>query len=219
MSSAAVIEPPAPPKAKSRIERSPIPASWNDAAVEHRVVMSGFTWEQYIALQDIFEAAGHKRVVSFLDGDIEFLMGISREHERLGGRLGRLIERYFEAMRIEHHIWGSASLQQEPTCAGAEPDEGYVLGTADKEYPDFAIEIALTSGGIDKLQFYQRYHVPEVLFFQKGKLRLYRRSGTSYREVEESQQIPGLTLDLLHECMLAPSELAAIDTLLKRVQG
>ena len=44
---------------------------------------------------------------------------------------------------------------------GVEPDECYCLGTL-AEIPDIAIEIALTSGGIDKLEVYRGLQVPEV---------------------------------------------------------
>ena len=53
--------------------------------------------------------------------------------------------------------------------AGAEPDKSWCIGQ-EKEFPDLVLEIALTSGGINKLEIYRRFKVPEVWFWRRNKL-------------------------------------------------
>jgi len=55
---------------------------------------------------------------------------------------------------------------------GLEPDESYCLFT-DKQIPDLAIEMILTSGGLNRLALYQCLGVAEVWFYQKSGLTIY----------------------------------------------
>lgn len=48
----------------------------------------------------------------------------------------------------------------------------YELG-ADRERPDLAIEVVVTSGAIDKLEAYKRLQIPEVWFWENSRLSLY----------------------------------------------
>ncbi|HIK45941.1 MAG TPA: hypothetical protein IGR64_13825 [Leptolyngbyaceae cyanobacterium M65_K2018_010] len=43
---------------------------------------------------------------------------------------------------------GSTTLKKPERQAGGEPDESYCIGT-DKEFPDLAIEVIVTSGSIN----------------------------------------------------------------------
>ena len=213
------LEPPDTTTASSRrAKKRAIPAPWNDSQEEYRMVLNGdFTWEQFLKVQHEFEAYGRRRGVSYLDGTIEILMSISLKHEQLGGRLGGLIERYFQTLRREYLIWGSATLRSKAKRASCEPDKGYILGSKVKKRPDFAIEIALTSGGIEKLEVYRRFKVPEVLIFRKGRLLLFRWCDDNYEEVTQSILLPGITVALLTDCLLAKTELEAIDLLLGEI--
>jgi len=46
------------------------------------------------------------------------------------------------------------------------------------EIPDIAVEVTISSGGIDKLAVYQGLGVPEVWFWQGGKFSLYCLRGS-----------------------------------------
>jgi hypothetical protein len=46
---------------------------------------------------------------------------------------------------------GQATMRLALKAAGAEPDESWCLGL-EKEFPDLVLEIALTSGGVNKLE-------------------------------------------------------------------
>jgi Uma2 family endonuclease len=85
--------------------------------------------------------------------------------------------------------------------AGAEPDESWCLDE-EKEFPDLVLEIALTSGGVNKLELYRRFQVPEVWFWREGRLRVFvlRPDGSAYQEVSRSRLLPKLDITLLDRC-------------------
>lgn len=67
--------------------------------------------------------------------------------------IARLLERYAEEVDIALHDYGSTMFRREAKARGLEPDECYCIGML-KELPDFAIEVNLTGGGVDKLAMY-----------------------------------------------------------------
>jgi Putative restriction endonuclease len=87
-------------------------------------------------------------------------------------------------------------------AAGAEPDESWCID-GEKEFPDLVLEIALTSGGVRKLEIYQRFKVPEVWFWRRGKLELFALlpDGGAYESVERSRLLPALDPELLARCV------------------
>jgi len=94
---------------------------------------------------------------------------------------------------------------------GLEPDESFCIGQR-QEFPDLAIEITITSGGIDKLDVYQGLGITEVWFYQNGKFTLYRinsdRSG--YNAIDQSQFFPNLDLNLMLEYIQPDQEPAMV---------
>ena len=86
--------------------------------------------------------------------------------------------------------------------AAAEPDESWYLHE-EKEYPDLVLEVALTSGGVRKLELYQRFGVPEVWFWRRDRLEVHAllTDKTSYERVPRSRLLPGLDLALLGRCV------------------
>jgi Uma2 family endonuclease len=82
--------------------------------------------------------------------------------------------------------------------AGAEPDESWCLGE-EKEFPDLVLEIALTSGGVSKLEIYRRFEVPEVWFWRPTGMEIFalRQDGSGYDRVFHSRLLPQLDVALL----------------------
>ncbi|HAG84655.1 MAG TPA: hypothetical protein DCL61_26760, partial [Cyanobacteria bacterium UBA12227] len=112
--------------------------------------------------------------------------------------IARLIEAYAEEKDIELNGYGNATFRREAAARGAEPDECYCLGELG-EVPDIALEIALTSGGLDKLEVYQGLGVREVWFWQNNQLSfqiLQTETGT-YRQSDRSVILPDLDPILL----------------------
>jgi len=125
-------------------------------------------------------------------------MTTSPEHERLKTIIARLIEAFAEELDLDLNGYGSATFRQEAAARGLEPDECYCLGEL-QAVPDIALEIALTSGGIDKLKVYQGLGVKEVWFWEKQQLSLYglTETGDTYEALERSQLLPKLDVALL----------------------
>jgi hypothetical protein len=69
--------------------------------------------------------------------------------------IGMLLEAYFQETRTRFWGLGSTTFRIQAKKGGTEPDECYCIGT-EKEFPDLAIEVVLSSGGVDKLAVYKK---------------------------------------------------------------
>lgn len=167
------------------------------------VVLRNLPWEQYDALCEARSDAAGPRM-AYLDGTLE-IMSPARKHEFEKTLIGRLIEAYAEETELSLNGFGSETFREKAQEAGVEPDECYCVGPA-KKYPDFAIEVVNTSGGVDKLEIYRRLKVSEVWFWQKGQFWIYRLSGRKYAPRERSEVLPGLDLGALAKIIAATDE-------------
>jgi Uma2 family endonuclease len=170
-------------------------------------VQVGVTWEQFKAIQQGFESIPNVRL-NYCEGELEIL-GISKLHETLRCILALLLGAYFEEMSIEFFPSGSYS-QVVERVTEYQSDLSYCFDT-DKDRPDLAIEIVITSGSTKKLK-YQRKGVPEVWFWQKGQFTLHQLQDGEYIQISHSQVLEGIDLALLSQCMMMPSKLAAVKT-------
>ena len=73
----------------------------------------------------------------------------------------------------------------------------------DGKEPDLALEIALSSGGIRKLELYRQLSIPEVWIWRKSRLEMHglRPDGSGYDPLEESRFLPGLSKSLIERCI------------------
>jgi len=172
-----------------------IPAGEYVPTADHRVVLAGVTWEHY---EVELAMRGEKSVprLAFLEGVME-LMSPSRDHERITSYLGRLVEVFAELQDIELSPYRSWTLKNGRN-AGGEPDECYIVGEdQSKDRPDLVIEVIWTSGGLDKLEIYQRLGIDEVWFWIDGKLEVHALRGDGYERAARSRWLPGLDLELM----------------------
>jgi Uma2 family endonuclease len=132
--------------------------------------------------------------------------------------IARLLERYAEEVDIPLHGYGSTTLRHEAKGRGLEPDECYCVNTL-KELPDLAIEVNLTSGGVDKLAIYKGLGVPEVLIWQNRILTLYDLRLEKYQEAARSQFFPDLNLHLLAEFVRPQEQPRAIKEFLAAIRS
>lgn len=161
---------------------------------DQHVVLFGVSWQQYEnLLVTLGDFPGLR--MTYLEGGLEILMP-SSEHEMLKKVIARLLERYAEELDIPLHGYGSTTFRKEAKARGLEPDECYCIGAL-KDIPDFAIEVILTSGGLDKLDVYKGLEIPEVLLWQNNQLVLYDLRGESRTIVSRSRFFPDLDLALL----------------------
>lgn len=177
-----------------------------------RVVMHGISWDGYEAQLALLGDAPVPRV-AYLDGAME-LMSPSRDHARIKSYIGRLVEAFALERGLELSPYGSWTLEAAPKAAGLEPDECYIVGADQRaDIPDLAIEVAWTSGGIDKLEAYRRLGVREVWIWRDDALTVHVLEGDAYVVRDDSAAIEGLQpawlLTFLHE----PTVLAAIRAL------
>jgi Uma2 family endonuclease len=163
---------------------------------EPRIHLAGITWQQYETLITTLGDRPRLRI-SYLEGTLE-LMTISPEHEMIKTMIARLIYVYADEMNIDLFSCGSATYRREATARGLEPDESYCIGSR-REIPDLAIEVVITSGGIDKLNIYKGLKVQEVWFWQNGTLSFHRLVNPiiGYETIDHSHLLPELDFNLL----------------------
>lgn len=183
---------------------------------EQRVVLPSVTWQQYESLLTTLGDYPGLRLI-YLEGTLEIFMP-SPEHEMIKKVLARLLERYAEEIDIPLHGYGSTTFRRKAKARGLEPDECYCVDTL-KELPDLAIEVNLTSGGVDKLAVYKGLGVPEVLMWQNNQLTLYDLREANYREIVYSQFFPNLNLQLLALYVRPQEQPQAIKEFLRAIRS
>ena len=183
---------------------------------EQRVVLPSVTWQQYESLLATLGDYPGLRLI-YLEGTLEIFMP-SAQHEMIKKVIARLLERYAEEVDIPLHGYGSTTFRLEAKAKGLEPDECYCVDTL-KELPDLAIEVNLTSGGVDKLAIYRGLGVPEVIIWQNDRLILYDLRETEYRESATSQFFPELDWNLLAQYIRPQEQPQAIKDFLKAIRS
>jgi len=192
---------------------------------ECRYIIDRVNWEQYEALLARNGDTSAYRV-TYLDGALE-IMSPSRRHESRKTRIGDLLVIYFLEADINYFPFGSTTLRREDKSGGTEPDEAYCIGT-DKEFPDLAIEVIVTSGSINKLEVYRRLNVKEVWFWQNDRFSLYYlREETpvqfvptcGYEPIARSAILPNLDIELLAEYIRYPNSLTAAKEFRQRLRS
>jgi Uma2 family endonuclease len=173
---------------------------------EERRMISGVNWQDYEAVLAYLGDSPQYRV-TYLDGVLE-LMSPSRRHERNKTAIGSLLEAYFQETQTPYFLWGSTTLRNEEKRGGTEPDESYCIGT-DKDYPDLAIEVVITSGYLNKLEVYQRLGVREVWFFKNNLFEVFCLRDQEYELVENSELLPDLNLSVVAEYAVSTNPLEA----------
>ncbi len=189
-----------------QIENKNLDAS---AIAEPRIPLYAITWQQYQHFIEMFY--GHRNLhLTYLKGVLE-IVTLSPEHEMLKTMIARLLYIYADAMNIDLFSCGSATCKSELAMRGLEPDESFCIGQR-QEFPDLAIEVIVTSGGIDKLEVYQGLGVTEVWFYKNAKFSLYRlkldRSG--YEVISHSQFFPDLDVTLMAKYIQPDKEPAMV---------
>jgi Uma2 family endonuclease len=164
---------------------------------EEKLIISEVSWEQYEHLLAHLGDSDRYRITYF-DGILE-IMSPSRRHEVDKKSAARLLEVYLEEAEIDFWGLGSTTFRKQKQEVGKEPDECYCIGT-EKEFPDIAIEVVLTSGGINFLEVYKRLEVKEIWFWQNNQLTIYHLSESGeYEQQTASTLLPNLDITLLSQ--------------------
>ena len=178
------------------------------------------TWEQFKALDCLITP--YTLRLSYLDGHVE-LMSLSPDHETIKCLLALLLGFYFLEHDLSFTPTGSATIEQEGE-ASKEPDLSYRFGEnrRQQEVPDLVIEIIFTSGGIDKLSYYQRFGIPEVWLWQDGVFSVYHLGEVSgqkcYEKIARSIVLPQLDMELVSRCLKMSKEKEAMKQFRERIR-
>ena len=178
-----------------------------EEVLQEPLLFPGLSWEQFKTLEPMLDISGVR--LSFLDGVLEIQRMPGRKHETAKGRIGALVEAYMMAVGIDFTPTESVTLENESRLVKREADKSYELG-ANRERPDLAIEVVVTSGGLDKLEAYKRLKIPEVWFWEKSRLSMYALTESGYEQITRSQLLPDLDISLLVRCVNLPNHVEAI---------
>lgn len=174
---------------------------------EQQYTVTDVSWQGYEALlADLGDDFPGLRI-HYLEGTLEITMP-GRKHEVSKDNIAGLLRAYFEETRTRFYGLGSTTFKREAKRRGAEPDVSFCV-RSDKEFPDIAIEVVQTSGGINKLEVYRGLGVPEVWFWE-GRFAVYHLREDSYEQVDHSEFLPGLDLALLATYIQHPEPLDAV---------
>lgn len=126
-------------------------------------------------------------------------MSPSRKHERYKTMIARLLETFALERDVAVAGYGQTTFRNELAEQGVEPDECYTVGATmrDGEAPHLAIEVVLSSGGLDRLRIYQNLGVREVWFFVDDRFRVFELGKGGYAERDGSALLPGLDLEVV----------------------
>lgn len=136
-------------------------------------------------------------------------MTTSRRHEVTRKQIARLLELFCLERDIPLYGYGQMTFQDEETERGIEPDECYARDQ-DKPIPDFALEVVVTPGLLDKLEVYRSLGIREVWVFEAGVLRVVTLRGDHYDAIPTSQVLPEPDLSRIAHFSEQPDQHAAL---------
>ncbi len=187
-----------------------------DRPTDEPLLFPDLTWQQFKLMENWLDVPGVR--LSFLDGTLEIRRMPGKKHETVKQRLSTLLDAFLEFEEIDHTPTGSMTLENELENVRREADLSYEIEdnpeTRNLNIPDLAIEIVVTSGGINKLTAYQKLQIPEVWFWQNDRISLHflKADRTGYDEIFQSRVLPNLRLDLLHHCLTIENHPISIKT-------
>ena len=133
--------------------------------IDEPILIDELSWREFKAVEQLLSRPGVR--LSFLDGVFEIRRMPGRKHETAKQRISTLVDLYLEYAGIDFTPTGSVTLESETGRVKREADLSYELGP-NREFPDLAVEVVVTSGGINKLEAYKRLQIPEVWFWENG---------------------------------------------------
>jgi Uma2 family endonuclease len=170
---------------------------------DQRVLLGDVTWEQYWAVRKALDHIRRLRM-TYLNGTLE-LVTISEWHDFVNRCFARLLEFYAFERDVEILPFGSTTWRNKRRKVALESDSCWMVDER-KSLPDFALEVVVTSGGLNKRAAYRRLGVREVLFWKKGRFLLFRLQGKKYAPVTRSEFFPDLDLVIIGKALEAMTE-------------
>jgi Uma2 family endonuclease len=161
---------------------------------DRTTLISDASWEEYqnLSLPNC--------LVSFRQGVIT-IVSPGKNHEIISDLIRAAIWGYCRKTNVLPFTFNQTRLTYVGK-EGKEPDVAYSFGE-DKERPDLAVEVNLTSGNIDDLTKYQYLNIPEVWIWEQNRIGFFVKAQRGYSEVTTSDCLPGLESDRLTEMINA----------------
>ena len=184
--------------------------------IDEPILIDEPSWREFKAVEQLLSRPGVR--LSFLDGVLEIRRMPGRKHETAKQRISTLVDLFLEYAGIDFTPTGSVTLESETGRVKREADLSYELGP-NREFPDLAVEVVVTSGGINKLEAYKRLQIPEVWFWENGALRMYSLGADGYAEVDRSFVLPDLDIVLLVRCITIENHLQAMREFKQMIQS
>ncbi|MCP2731834.1 Uma2 family endonuclease [Limnofasciculus baicalensis] len=178
-----------------------------DKPKDQRLVHSSINWQKFKLLQEIFADSPGVRL-AYYKGEVEILT-VSPDHESISRMITGLLIIYFLEKEIEFNPLGSCTQEKEDEVS-AQADESFAIGSSTSTTPNLAIEVIFTSGSERKLNRYQVLGVPEVWFWEDGLLKLYHLDESGYQQIEQSEVLHDLDINLLSRCLMMASKVEAL---------
>jgi Uma2 family endonuclease len=176
-------------------------------------LFEGLTWREFKATEQLLDRPGFR--LSFLDGVMEIRQMPGEPHETFKERIGALVDLYLMMAGFDFTPTGSMTLEDETRKVKREADKSYKLAPG-RKYPDLAIEVVVTSGGIDQLEAYKCLRISEVWFWEDGVLDLYHLREVDdqlhYEKITQSEVLPEINMALLSRCIMMTSHIEALRT-------
>ena len=171
-------------------------------------IIKDVTWKQYEDLTNYLDQKSLNYRASYFNHTIE-LMSPDRKHENPRERLYGFVRDFCIEKDIYFYSSGSADVKR-PELAGKQPDTSFCIGT-NKEDPDLAIEVIHTSGTVKKLhQIYLNLGIKELWIWKNNQVSFYKLENNAYELINESMVLPGLTVDLVNQCLAIADEREAV---------
>ncbi|MEK0182932.1 Uma2 family endonuclease [Microcoleus anatoxicus] len=184
--------------------------------LDEPILIDELSWREFKVVEQLLSRPGVR--LSFLDGVLEIRRMPGEKHETIKERIGTLLDFYLFQIGLDYQPTGSMTLESPSGLVKREADKSYKLGP-NRELPDLVVEVVVTSGGIDKLEAYKRLQIPEVWFWENGRLRLYSLEADGYAEVDRSLVLPDLDIVLLARCINIENHLQAMREFRQAIQG
>ena len=184
--------------------------------LDEPILIDELSWREFKVVEQLLSRPGVR--LSFLDGVLEIRRMPGEKHETIKERIGSLLDLYLLQMGIDYQPTGSMTLESPSGLVKREADKSYKLGS-NREFPDLAVEVVVTSGGINKLEAYKRLEIPEVWFWENGALRMYSLGADGYAEVDRSFVLPDLDVVLLVRCINIENHLQAMREFKQTIQS
>jgi Uma2 family endonuclease len=182
----------------------------------NKLFLDNISWEKFEQIARIFEDIEGVKFI-YLDGKLEIFMSPSRRHEDSKSNISILLDAYLRAKKIRFYRQGSATLGNREITGRKEPDESYNIYSK-KDVPDLVIQVIVTSGDINILEIYRRIGIVEVWFYQDNLLRVFSLKNEQYFQVDKSQLLPELNLEVLTKYINYPDQYDAVTEFIESIK-